>query len=132
MFISDFGSHYSSETVLGARVLFNRKYTQKDKLRMNRDDLVRCTKSRFKVSLGGAGSTQKSDEKCSKTLQENIVTKNVKTSKEEIISFGSTPSKDIESWANNLDFVVPLKQRLRPIWKLFEPNALTKIDPYHE
>ena len=127
-FIKDFGSHYSTETFLGSRLIHNRRYTEKEQKLLKHTGMVDCSKQESKISAFATLSNN--GDACRQIKMDNTTVHSVSLAREEILTFGSRPSAKMEDWSSqDLKSQVPIRQRLVPIWKLFEQHTLSKIDP---
>lgn len=127
-FIKDFGSHYSSETFLGARLIHNRRYTEQEQKLLKSDGMVDCSKQETKISA--FATLRIPSDACRQVTKENTTHHSTSFVREETITFGSRPSTKTADWsAQDLTNQVPIRQRLVPIWKLFEQHSLSRIHP---
>ena len=109
----------STETFLGARIIYNRLYTEREHKQLTTRGLIDCSKQQTKISL--LASMKDSKNLCSE-IDKDITTVGFSgVAREETISFGSRPHSQAGEWAKQ-DFThqVPIKQRLVPIWRLFD------------
>ncbi|XP_057311604.1 uncharacterized protein LOC130649358 [Hydractinia symbiolongicarpus] len=118
-FINDFGTHFLTHVTMGSRLAIQRRYTKKEYKHSTLKQMEKCNKERMGVNLVSSLNTETSA--CSQFQDSQLDNTLSQFSREEVISYGSKPTIDLESWAEQ-DFVAPLpiKMKMDPIINLFD------------
>lgn len=126
-FIFSFGTHFSEQTVMGAKLLYSRRFTASESQFMDKKKIIDCTKKFAKFSFFASYSTNSSN--CNSKTGANETMDSKFLTREDVSTDGSKPNSDFTTWANqDFDNTVPIHMRLTPILTLFTQENLDKID----
>lgn len=100
-------------------------YNEREHKQLTTKGLVDCSKTQTKISA--FATLQDTKNLCTKVDEDSTSIGVSGLTREETISFGSRPHSQTGEWSAQ-DFVdqVPIRQRLVPIWRLFE--ELSRFD----
>jgi len=118
-FIHEFGTHFISFAVMGARIAVTSRYTSKEYHEQGQTNVEKCNSHKIGISVGFSVSESKA--KCQATNGANSKYLNNGMHRYYVSSYGSKPKKDLVEWASqDFDEPVPIKMQLSPITNLFQ------------
>ena len=140
-FIREFGTHYSSQTHLGAQLIYERRFQSKSDSRSDQMARSACVKTEAAASVSGGvnagpyGSIQASNEveaqqaTCNSVNQKSAFSADEGLESTKTISRGSRP-KNLSSWVDESFTPVPIIRTLDKISELFKDEWLSSNKKY--
>jgi len=134
LFLANFGTHYQKQTRLGAKMIYEKRFTKRSKSKGESVSRSECAKHAASASVGGnyagfGGSVEGhgGSEKCSDQANSSNDTDNSFDTESKLISVGILPT-DLSDWENaiknNDQKPLPLSRKLDLITQLFTPRNL--------
>ena len=120
-FIATFGTHYIRSAKMGAIMRIEEEMVSLDSSNAKEGNVTKCLEEKINKKHSITSSRLKDSENCANEGINRMVESALKTSKEELLTFGSGSNKDIHAWTNG-DFPHPTLLpdfKLQPILKLF-------------
>jgi len=133
-FVENFGTHYQKQTRLGAKMIYEKRFTERSKSKSESAERSECAKHDASVSVGASyagfgGSVEGhvGSEKCSDKANSKDDTNSSSDTESKLISVGILPTHN-SNWENaikeNEQKPLPIFRKLDVITRLFTPKNL--------
>lgn len=126
-FVKHFGTHYSSETYLGAKLQKITKFSKKEKIELGAQQMKGCAKE-TSVTNVILVKFEKSETKCSSSSTDSKYLSGTKEKRTTINSFGAKPASTLDEWYKKTVVAPePIQMKLEPIVKLFSKQGFKSM-----
>ena len=135
-FVKDYGTHYMKTTSLGARLIFEKRFSSSSSSYEQERERQRCIATSARRSLGGGigasfsaeTSFSVSSQKCEGPSSANNASQGNRFTGEKIITIGTLPTESLDTWAEKAKVSpVPVRVELEKISFLFKEEWLRSI-----
>jgi hypothetical protein len=125
-FTRDYGTHYLSSAYLGAKLSALTHYTSFERLKLGWQKLLECSSKQAmnKFKLNPEEDEDEDDDKKNTTMKAECWSEGdgnhvSDKARSRLVSFGTKPGSDLDTWPDEEILPIPIKFELTPIVNLF-------------